>query len=128
MKYLLSCVLFIAHLLAAQKVITIEYPSKGNIVFSEKKTFPKINSGYTLWLPKEASKGMIVFFNENRDTVNKLPIIDLALKNKLATLFVTTNNQVEFLFEESKMKELEGYIYEAISKNNIPKNNLLYCG
>ena len=128
MKYLLSCVLFIPHLLSAQKVINVEYPSKGNIVFSEKKTFPKINSGYTLWLPKETSKGMIVFFNENRDTVNKLPIIDLTLKNKLATLFVTTNNQVEFLFEESKMKELEGYIYEAISKNKIPKNNLLYCG
>jgi hypothetical protein len=26
------------------------------------------------------------------------------------------------------MKELEGYIYEAISKYNIPADNMLYCG
>jgi hypothetical protein len=91
-------------------------------------TLPKIKSGYTLWLPKESSKGVIVFFNEYRDTINKPSIIDLALKDQLAVLFVTTNNQVEFLFEESKMKELEGYIYEAITKNNIPKSNMLYCG
>ena len=128
MKYLLSCVLFIPHLLSAQKVINVEYPSKGSIVFSEKITYSKIKSGYTLWLPRETSKGMIVFFDEYRDTVNKLPIIDLALKNQLAILYVTTNNPAEFLFKESKMKELEGYIYEAVSKNNIPKNNMLYCG
>ena len=128
MKYLLSCLLLIPYLLSAQKVINVEYPSEGSIVFSEKMAFPKINSGYTLWLPKETSKGMIVFFDKYRDTVNKLPIIYLALKNQLAILYVTTNNPAEFLFEESKMKELEGYIYEAISKNNIPKNNMLYCG
>jgi len=128
MKYSLSCLLFIPYLLSAQKVINVEHPSKGSIVYSEKTTMLKIKSGYTLWLPKEPSKGMIVFFNENRDTVNKLPIIDLALKNQLAILYVTTNNQVEYLFEDSKMKELEGYIFEAISKNNIPKNKMLYCG
>ena len=66
MKYLLSCLLFIPYLLFAQKVINVEYPSKGSIVFSKKMTWPKINSGYTLWLPKETSKGMIVFFNENK--------------------------------------------------------------
>ena len=126
MKYLLSGLLFIPCLLTAQKVINVEYPADGSIVFSEKMTFLKIKSGYTLWLPKEDSKGMIVFFNEY-DTANKPSIIDLALKNQLAVLFVTTNNPVEFLFEESKMKELEGYIHEAVNKNNIPKKNMLYC-
>lgn len=128
MKRVLLSVLLIPPLLTAQQVINVEYPSEGSIVYSKKTTLLKIKSGYTLWLPKEPSKGLIVFFDENRDTVNKLPIIDLALKNQLAVLYVTTNNQVEFLFEESKMKELEGYIYEVISKNNIPKNNMLYCG
>ena len=113
---------------SSQKVINVEYPSKGEIFFSEKMSLPKIASGYTLWLPKENSKGLVVFFDENRDTINKTPIIDLALKNKLATLFVTTDNQAEFLFEESKIKELEGYINEVIRKNNIPKDNMLYCG
>jgi hypothetical protein len=128
MKRVLLSLLLIPSLLTAQHIINVEYPSEGSIVYSKKTTLLKIKSGYTLWLSKEKSKGIIVFFDENRDTVNKLPIIDLALKNQLAVLFVTTNNQVEFLFEESKIKELEGYIYEAISKNNIPKNNMLYCG
>jgi len=128
MKKLLTGLLFIPHLLTAQKVINVEYPSEGNIVLSEKISFPKIKSGYTLWLPKEAQKGVIVFFDGYRDTINKTPMIDLALKNQLAILFVTTDNPAEFLFQESKMKELEGYIYEAINKNNIPKENILYCG
>lgn len=113
---------------SSKKVINVEYPSKGEIFLSEKMSLPKIASGYTLWLPNENSKGLVVFFDRNRDTINKMPIIDLALKNKLATLFVTTDNEVEFLFEESKMKELEGYINEVIAKNNIPKDNMLYCG
>lgn len=71
---------------------------------------------------------MIVFFDAYRDTATKTPFIDLALKYQLATLFVTTSNQVEFLFDQSKMKELEGYIYEAVKKHNIPKDNMLYCG
>jgi hypothetical protein len=128
MKRLLLSLLFIPYLLHAQKVINVEYPSEGNIVLSQKMTLPKIKSGYTLWLPNEESKGMIVFFNENRDTIDKTSIIELGLKNKLAILFVTTDNPVEFLFEESKMKELEGYVYEAITKNNIRKDNMLYCG
>jgi len=128
MKRILLCLLLTPSFLTAQRVINVEYPSQGSIVYSKKTSYPKINSGYTLWLPKAASKGMIVFFDAYRDTVNKTSIIDLALKNQLATLFVTTNNQVEFLFEQAKMKELERYIYEAISKNNIPKDNILYCG
>lgn len=127
MKYLFF-ILFIPCSLSAQKVINVEYPSKGNIVYSDKMSMSKIKSGYTLWLPKETCKGMIVFLDGNRDTVNKLPIVDLALKHQLAILFITTDNPVEFLFAEKKMIELEGYIYEALSKNKIPKNNLLYCG
>lgn len=114
-------------ILLGQKVINVEHPSKGNIVLSEKMTMQKIKSGYTLWLPNGASKGMVVIFDEYRDTT-KISIIDLALKNQFAALFVTTDNPVDFLFEEVKMKELEGYIYEAVSKNNIPKDNMLYCG
>src|SRR6187551_3466304 len=123
-----SCFLLIPSLITAQKVINVGYPSEGNIVLSKKMTVPKIKSGYTLWLPKENSKGVVVFFDGTLDTVNKPPIIDLAFKDELAVLFVTTNNPVEFLFEELKMKELEGYVQEAITKYNIPKDNILYCG
>jgi hypothetical protein len=128
MKKLLLSLLFIPYLSHAQKMINVEYPSVGNIVLSQKMILPKTRSGYTLWVPKEASKGMIVFFTENRDTTNKTTIIELALKNQLAVLFATTDNPVEFFFEESKMKEMEGYVYEAITKNKIPKDNMLYCG
>ena len=99
MKKILLCLLLSPSILTAQRVINVEYPAQGSIVYSKKTSFPKINSGFTLWLPKEASKGVIVFFDAYRDTVNKTPIIDLALKNQLAMLFVTTNNQLEFLFD-----------------------------
>src|SRR5262245_6715955 len=128
MKRLLFTLFFSPIWLAAQKVINVEYPSTGNVVLSKKMTLPKINSGYTVWLPKEIAKGAIVFFDENRDTVHRTPMIDLALNNQLAIMFVTTDNPVEFLFEDEKMKEIEGYINDAISKNNIPKDNMLYCG
>jgi hypothetical protein len=55
-----------------------------------------------LWVPKEVSKGMIVFFTENRDTTNKTTIIELALKNQLAVLFATTDNPVEFFLKNQK--------------------------
>ena len=128
MKGILLCFLLTPLLLTAQKVINVEYVAEGNIVLSDTVTIDKIKSGYTLWLPKKNSKGLVVFFNENRDTVNKTPIIKLVLKNNLATIFITTDNPVEYLFDESKMKELEGYINEVIVKNNIPKDNMLYCG
>ena len=102
MKQLFLAFLLIPTLLTGQKVINVEYPVKGGIVLSHTVTIDKIKSGYTLWLPKKDGRGLIVFFDENRDTINKTSIIKLAIKNKLATLFVTTDNPVEYLFEESK--------------------------
>lgn len=128
MKQVLFAIILMPSMLIAQKVINVEYPAEGSIVLSEKVTMDKIKSGYTLWLPKENSRGVIVFFDEYRDTLKRPPVVKLALKEKLAVLFVTTDNPVEFLFEVSKMKELEGYIYEAIRKNGIPMDNILYCG
>ena len=128
MKQVLSFLLLIPGLLSAQKVINAETIADGEITISEKVTIPKINSGYTLWLPQGKTAGMIVFIHENRDTINREPIVDLAIQNQLSVLYTTTCNRLEFLFEQSKMRELEDYIFEVITKYDIPKDNLFYCG
>src|SRR5687768_17067903 len=110
MKRIFLCISLMPSILLGQKVINVEHPAAGSIVLSPNMTMQKIKSGYTLWLPRGDSKGVVVVFQENRDTTNKISLIDLALKNQLATLFVTTDNPVDFLFEEVKIKELEGYI------------------
>lgn len=128
MKRFLFFIFILPQLLNAQKVINVEYPANGSIEYSEKTTLQKINSGYTLWLPQNEVKGMVVFFEANRDTANQEPVVDIAFKNHLAVLYVTTDNMLEFLFEDLKMLELENYMHEVIIKFAIPKDNLLYCG
>jgi hypothetical protein len=71
---------------------------------------------------------MIVFTHTRRDTVQTDSIIDYALDQQLAVLYSTTDNQVEFFFEDQKIQEIEGYMYDVISKYQIPKDNLLFCG
>lgn len=113
----------------AQQVINVEEKVEGNIQLAEGIAIPKINPGYTLWAPEKGNiKGLIVFTHPRRDTLNSDPLIEEALKNQLAVLYATTDNRLEFFFETSKMQEIESYIYQAIEKLNIPKQNLLFCG
>jgi hypothetical protein len=110
-------------------VINKEISVNGNIHLTESITVPKINRGYTLWLPdKTEAKGMVVFTHARRDTINSDEIIDYALSNQLAVLYTTTDNRLEFFFYDEKMQEIENYIQEVTTAYDIPKTNLLYCG
>ena len=113
----------------SQTVINYEVPAEGDIYLTPKIAIPKINSGYTAWIPDGGNiQGMIVFTHPRRDTVNTDSLINYALRNNLAILYATTDNRLEFFFNKIKMLEIEGYINEVITKYNIPKENLLYCG
>ena len=112
-----------------QKVVNDEVPTSGEIFLTPGISIPKVNPGYTAWLPEKGNiKGLIVFTHPRRDTVNTDTLINYALKNQLAVLYATTDNRLEFFFDKNKMLEIEGYINEVITKNDIPKENLLYCG
>ncbi len=121
--------LVVAKNAACQHVINYEIESKGLIELSEEVSIPKINAGYTLWVPEDKkANGLITFFHARRDTIEADFIVEYAMERGLAVAFITTDNRVEFLFDSSKTQALENYIYNIISTYNIPKHNLLYCG
>lgn len=121
--------IFFSSVALGQTVINYEVPAEGDIYLIPEITIPKINSGYTAWIPdKGSAEGLIVFTHPRRDTVNTDSIINYALQNNLAIIYATTDSRLEFFFDKSKMLEVEGYINEVITENHIPKENLLYCG
>jgi hypothetical protein len=115
--------------LFAQRVIDKIVRVEGDIFLTEGIAIPKVDRGYTLWLPDNAkAKGLIVFTHARRDTVNSDLIIDYALSKQLAILYATTENRIEFFFDNEKIQEIESYIYEVLITYNIPGSNLLYGG
>ena len=127
-KTCLLLVLLIAFSSNAQKCINYEVDEKGVIELTKEIKIPKIKSGYTLWLPDTDALGMVIFFNSRRDTIKREFIIDYSIENKLAVLYLTTENQVEFLFEKNKMLQLEKLMKSVMDEHLIPSNNLLFCG
>lgn len=130
MKTVLLFIFFLSCFLgSAQKVINYEERAEGHITLAEGIAIPKVNPGYTLWVPEKGPvKGLIVFTHPRRDTINQDSLITQALKNQLGVLFATTDNRLEFFFEDSGMLEIEKYIHQAMQQFDIPKQNLLYCG
>lgn len=114
---------------SAQRVVNVEFPQSGQIILSDDVTVPKINNGYTLWLPESTKpKGLVVFFHARRDTVSEDFIISYALKNNLGVAYITTSNRFDFLFHKERLDELDGYLKEIIREYDVPPTNILYCG
>lgn len=100
---------------------------KGLLQLAPNISVPYENAGYTLVLPKNKKvKGLVVFFNSDRDTVNKLH--RYAIPKQLAVVYLTTGNRFEFFFEAEKMQQIEGYLQTIISTYHIPQKNLLFLG
>lgn len=130
MKYLVIFILFLfSTFSSAQRVFNYENNDAGEIFLTPEISIPKIHSGYTVWLPDSGQiKGLIVFTHSRRDTINSEFIINYATQNQLAVLYTTTENRLEFFFDDSKMLEIESYIEEVLNNYKIPKQNLLFCG
>ena len=107
-------------------VIQYEEPRVGMFTYAEGITLPAENAGYTLYLPKGNAKGTLLFFNSDRDTTAE--IIPKALKKDLALLFVTTGNQLEFLFADSSLAQLDRYIGDALKQHELSKEKILLAG
>ena len=130
MKYLILIFqLLSSSFLSAQVVINFQVPEEGSSYLTPDIAIPKINSGYTIWLPDSGEiKGLVVFTHSRTDTNNSEFIIDYATLNNLAVLYTTTNNRFEFFFDINRLLEIEKYIQDVIVSYNIQKENLLYCG
>ena len=123
----LFILLFCAHGLAAQLVKQKIEPKQGLLQLAPNINVPYEDAGYTLVLPEdETAKGLIVFFNSDRDTINN--IFRHALPLDIAVAYVTTGNRFEFFFEEERMQQIDTYLQEIVTNYKIPKRNLLFCG
>lgn len=123
----LFILLFCIHGLSAQIIKQKIEPKQGLLQLAPNISVPYEDAGYTLVLPEdETAKALIVFFNSDRDTINK--IFHHALPLDIAVAYVTTGNRFEFFFEEERMQQIETYLQEIISQHKIPQGNLLFCG
>ena len=128
-NFLLICFSLWVGVLHGQKVVNYEESVEGGIQLSNDIGIPKINRGFTLWLPDSGeATGLIVFTHSRRDTVSSETLINYALKANLGVLYATTDNSVEFFFDKDRLIEVEQYIHQALTVGNIPQENILYCG
>ena len=116
-------------LVKGQKIIQHKEYAYQLIKLSEQTQIPAIENGFTLWIPEVPKvKGLIVFFHSRMDTSETESIIDIALEHDLAVLYATTNNRVEFLFNQAKMEQLHAYLGDAMEQTKVRSDKLLYCG
>lgn len=128
-----SLLLFVAPaLVAAQQVFQHEEKLTGQIFLTPQIAIPVENAGYTLMLPKDGkARGLVVLFDANREPLpsNKEPNLEFyALQHDLGVLYMTTGNRLEFFFEETKLKQIDRYLDEALRRYHLPPDNLLFIG
>ena len=114
---LLSGCLFFTAKAYTQQIYQLAHPNEGTIELAAGIEIPKIPSGYTLWVPEnDEIKGLIVFTHARRDSTPD-DLIGFALAEQLAVLYATTENRLEFLFDEKRTEELLGYVDEVIHQH-----------
>jgi hypothetical protein len=127
----------IYHSCAQTSVLAIVHdysiPAEGRLTkLTEDISVPEENAGYTLLVPENGNmEAVIIQFNSGRDTTHEgfeMRLYAEAIPRQVAVLFVTTGNRFEFLFEEKRYAQLDGYIGEAIEKYNLPKEKILFTG
>ncbi|HMQ46614.1 MAG TPA: hypothetical protein PKA00_03560 [Saprospiraceae bacterium] len=101
------------------------------IRLTEETVIPAEAPGYTLLLPQDSIKGMVVLFHSGRDTTHvgfEQRLYVEAVARHFAALYVTTGNPVEFLFDEASYKQLDRYIGSVVEAYHIPHDRLLFGG
>lgn len=124
---LATVLLFLSSITQAQIVKQYIEPRTGQISLTESIAIPAEDAGYTLVLPlQETPKGLIVFFNADRDTSGK--IFHYSIPKGIAVAYVTTGNRLDFFFEKEEMQLVESYLAAIIDDHKIPKANLMFAG
>lgn len=101
------------------------------ITVAPEVNIPAEPPGYTLVKPVIRTQGVIVFFGSGRDTADagyEMRLYTAANQQQVATLYVTTGNPLEFLFDSSRYEQLDRYIGQAIDKYDLPADRMLFAG
>ncbi len=92
---------------------------------------PALVPGYTLYVPSGRPRGVVVLFANGRESsqsTERRQFNRAAAQRQLATLFVTTANPLEFLFDSVAYLQLDQFIGQAIMDHDLPKDKLLFTG
>lgn len=131
---ILPFLLFTLNLTAQLPAKMVDYREArdGITVLTEEIQIPEEDAGYTLLLPGEGPvKAVIVMFHSGRDTTHpgfEQRLYVEAVKQSVATLYITTGNRFEFLFDEEKYHQLDDYLGKAIAENDLPSDKLVFAG
>ena len=125
----LSLLLFLNGVMDAQKVVRQLSYEEGVHTLADQIEIGYVPSGYTAVLPEATPiTGAIVFFEAIGKVNTERDLYKMATKKGLAVLHISTNNRMEFLFDDRNKSELQGYLEDALDSLNIPENNLLFAG
>ena len=114
------------------RLIELREPKAGELQqLAPDIAIPLEEPGYTLLLPPDTIKGMIVFFGSGRDTTDagyEMRLYAEAARRQVATLYVTTGQRIEFLFDSTSYEQLDRYIGKVLEAYPIPQDRLLFAG
>ncbi len=119
--------LFQIQMAGGQTFHTAFEPQNGLVQLTDDIAIPRQPAGYSVALPAGPPAGGLVFFHYKPDTLNA-PLIARAHREGLAVVYLSSGNQLEFLFADSVMAILESYLAEATSRYGIPQDRLLFAG
>lgn len=114
------------------RLIELREPKAGELQqLAPDIAIPLEEPGYTLLLPPDTIKGMIIFFGSGRDTTDagyEMRLYSEAVRRQVATLYVTTGQRIEFLFDSIYYRQLDRYIGQVLEEFPIPRDRLLFAG
>ena len=92
---------------------------------------PSEAPGYTLILPKDSITGLAIMFHSGRDTSHagyEMRFYQPATQKRIGVMYVSTGNPFEFLFDSSRLYQLDSFIEKVLIQHPISRDNLLFAG
>ena len=92
---------------------------------------PTEKAGYTLICPKGEVHGLVVTFHGGRDTSHpgfEQRLAFDALQRRVGTLYITTGHKFDFLFDTSRLEQIDRYLSKAIKEHDLPADKIMFTG
>jgi hypothetical protein len=87
--------------------------------------------GYTLILPEGEVNGVVLAFHSGRDTSHpgyEMRLYTEALRRNIATVYITTGNPFDFLFDSTGFRKYSRYLSQLLNDHGLVDKPFLYVG
>lgn len=115
-------------------IIIEDYSSQSGFQYLTPDTsfyLPLIKIGYTIYLPKGDIRGALVYPGIVPDSTKQndaLEVINIAIKNNLAIILLSTGRSIDFLFTNEEIKSLDSVLHNALVKGNLKDKPIIFVG